>query len=191
MNICVFGSASKNIDKKFIEMGEHLGEELAKRGHKLVYGAGSTGMMGAVARGFKKGNGKILGIIPKFFEEKGYEGINYECDRFVYTQSMSERKMTMSNMCDAYIIVPGGIGTFEEFFEVLTLKQLNVHRKAIVVFDMDGYYKEMNQMMKAAIEKEFVRDECDKLYVTKKTEEEVINYLENYTEGDINWGILK
>jgi hypothetical protein len=73
MNICVFGSASKNIDKKFIEMGEKLGESLAKRGHKLVYGAGSTGMMGAVARGFKKGNGKVLGIIPKFFEEKGYE----------------------------------------------------------------------------------------------------------------------
>lgn len=191
MNICIFGSASNSIDPKFIKLGESLGESLAKKGHKLVYGAGSSGMMGAVARGFKNGGGKVLGVIPKFFEEKGYEGINYECDRFVYTQSMSERKALMSNMCDAYIVVPGGIGTFEEFFEVLTLKQLNVHRKAIVVYDMEGYYEDMNKMMQSAIEKEFVRDECEKLYVTKKTEEEVINYIEKYTPGDINWGILK
>ncbi len=191
MNICVFGSASKTIDDKFIEAGEHLGESLAKRGHKLVFGAGGQGMMGAVARGFKRAGGEVLGIIPKFFEEKGYESIFYESDRLVYTQSMSERKMTMSNMCDAYITVPGGIGTFEEFFEVLTLKQLGVHKKAIVVFDMNGYYKEMNAMMDAAIEKEFVKDECDKLYVTLSTEEEVINYIENYSEEGVNWAILK
>ncbi len=191
MNVCVFGSASDKIDAKFIEAGERLGENLAKRGHKLVFGAGAQGMMGAVARGFKKGDGKVLGIIPKFFEEKGYEGIFYESDRLVYTQSMSERKMTMSNMCDAYIIVPGGIGTFEEFFEVLTLKQLGVHRKAIVVFDMFGYYKEMNQMMDASIQKEFVKDECEKLYATFSTEEEVINYIENYSEEGVNWAILK
>ena len=191
MNVCVFGSASDKIDAKFIEAGERLGKNLAKRGHKLVFGAGAQGMMGAVARGFKKGDGKVLGIIPKFFEEKGYEGIFYESDRLVYTQSMSERKMTMSNMCDAYIIVPGGIGTFEEFFEVLTLKQLGVHRKAIVVFDMFGYYKEMNQMMDASIQKEFVKDECEKLYATFSTEEEVINYIENYSEEGVNWAILK
>lgn len=191
MNVCVFGSASDKINAKFIEAGERLGENLAKRGHKLVFGAGAQGMMGAVARGFKKGDGKVLGIIPKFFEEKGYEGIFYESDRLVYTQSMSERKMTMGNMCDAYIIVPGGIGTFEEFFEVLTLKQLGVHRKAIVVFDMLGYYKEMNQMMDAAIKKEFVKDECEKLYSTFSTEEEVINYIENYSEEGVNWAILK
>ena len=157
MNICVFGSASDNIDKSFLENGEKLGEFLAKRGHALVFGAGSQGMMGAVARGFKKGNGKVLGVIPKFFEEKGYEDIFYECDRLIYTQSMAERKMTMSGMCDAYIIVPGGIGTFEEFFEVLTLKQLGVHKKAIVVYDMNGYYDEMNKMMLEAIKKEFVK----------------------------------
>ncbi len=191
MNICVFGSASNKIDTKFIKAGESLGESLAKRGHKLVFGGGGQGMMGAVARGFKKGGGEVLGIIPKFFEEKGYEAIFYESDRLVYTQSMSERKMTMSHMCDAYITVPGGIGTFEEFFEVLTLKQLGVHKKAIVVFDMEGYYKEMNAMMEEAIKKEFVKDECEKLYVTLSTEEEVIKYLENYSEDGVNWAILK
>ncbi len=191
MNICIFGSASDKIDKKFLSAGEHLGEVLAKRGHKLVFGAGGQGMMGAVARGFKRGGGKVLGVIPKFFEEKGYEGIFYESDRLVYTQSMSERKMTMSNMCDAYITVPGGIGTFEEFFEVLTLKQLGVHRKAIVLFDMDGYYKELNAMMEEAVAKEFVKDECEKLYVTFDNEEEVINYIENYSENGVDWTILK
>lgn len=191
MNICVFGSASDNIDKRFLENGERLGEFLAKKGHALVFGAGSQGMMGAVARGFKKGNGKVLGVIPKFFEEKGYEGIFYECDRLIYTQSMAERKMTMSGMCDAYIIVPGGIGTFEEFFEVLTLKQLGVHKKAIVVYDMNGYYDEMNKMMLEAIKKEFVKDECDKLYVTLTEQESVLEYIENYSTGAVNWSLLK
>ena len=191
MNICIFGSASDKINPKFIEAGERLGETLANRGHSLVFGAGAQGMMGAVARGFKKGGGKVLGIIPKFFEEKGYEGIFYESDRLVYTQSMSERKMTMSNMCDAYIIVPGGIGTFEEFFEVLTLKQLGVHKKAIVVFDMLGYYKEMNKMMECAIKKEFVKDECEKLYVTFSVQEDVVGYLENYSENGVDWAMLK
>ena len=191
MNICVFGSASDNIDKSFLENGEKLGEFLAKRGHALVFGAGSQGMMGAVARGFKKGNGKVLGVIPKFFEEKGYEDIFYECDRLIYTQSMAERKMTMSGMCDAYIIVPGGIGTFEEFFEVLTLKQLGVHKKAIVVYDMNGYYDEMNKMMLEAIKKEFVKDECDKLYVTLKEQESVLEYIENYSTNHVNWSLLK
>lgn len=191
MNICVFGSASDNIDKSFLENGEKLGEFLAKKGHALVFGAGSQGMMGAVARGFKKGNGKVLGVIPKFFEEKGYEDIFYECDRLIYTQSMAERKMTMSGMCDAYIIVPGGIGTFEEFFEVLTLKQLGVHKKAIVVYDMNGYYDEMNKMMLEAIKKEFVKDECDKLYVTLKEQESVLEYIENYSTNHVNWSLLK
>ena len=191
MNICVFGSASDNIDKSFLENGERLGEFLAKKGHKLVFGAGSQGMMGAVARGFKKGNGKVLGVIPKFFEEKGYEDIFYECDRLIYTQSMAERKMTMSGMCDAYIIVPGGIGTFEEFFEVLTLKQLGVHKKAIVVYDMNGYYDEMNKMMLESIKKEFVKDECDKLYVTLNDQESVLEYIENYSTNHVNWSLLK
>ncbi len=191
MNICVFGSASDKIDKGFLAEGEALGEFLAKAGHKLVFGAGAQGMMGAVARGFKKGNGKVLGIIPKFFEEKGYEGIFYESDRLVFTQSMAERKMTMGNMCDAFVVVPGGIGTFEEFFEVLTLKQLGVHRKAIAVLDMQGYYEDMNKMMQEAIKKEFVKDECDKLYKTFTDKEEMLKYLESYSDSDVDWSMLK
>ncbi len=191
MNICIFGSASDAIDEKIIKAGEHLGKTLAERGHNLVFGAGAGGMMGAVARGFKQGGGKVLGIIPKFFEEKGYEGIFYESDRLVFTQSMAERKMTMSNMCDAYITVPGGIGTFEEFFEVLTLKQLGVHKKAIVLYDIEGYYKELTAMMNEAFNKQFVKKECKKLYQTVSTEEEVVKYIENYCDDDLNWCMLK
>ena len=191
MNICIFGSASDAIDEKIIKAGEQLGKTLAERGHNLVFGAGASGMMGAVARGFKKGGGKVLGIIPKFFEEKGYEGIFYDSDRLVFTQSMAERKMTMSNMCDAYITVPGGIGTFEEFFEVLTLKQLGVHKKAIVLYDIQGYYKELTAMMEQAFNKKFVKKECEKLYQTVSTEEEVVKYIENYCDEDLNWSMLK
>lgn len=191
MNICVFGSATDAIDKKYIVEGEKLGKRLAQRGHNLVFGAGSEGLMGAVSRGVRECGGKILGVIPRFFEEKGYEAIEFDCDRLIRTQSMAERKATMGNLCDAFIVAPGGIGTFEEFFEILTLKQLGVHKKAIAVLDTDGYYKELNQMFESAIQKKFVRENCEKLYHTFKDVEELLDYLENYSTKDVNWSLLK
>lgn len=191
MDICVFGSASDSIEKKYIEAGELLGERLGERGHNLVFGGGSAGLMGAVARGIRKGKGKILGVIPKFFEEKGYESIDYTCDKLIRTQTMAERKATMSGACDGYIVTPGGIGTFEEFFEVLTLKQLGVHKKPIVIFDVDGYYEDINRAFLSAMEKSFVRENCAKLYKTFSKVEEVIDYLENYSKEKQEWSLLK
>ena len=120
MKICVFGAASAHIDDIYVKKIEELGEMLAKRGHSLVFGAGATGLMGAAARGFKRGGGYIHGIIPEFFREEGVEIIYDDCDKMTYTKTMSERKQKMEDDCDAFIIAPGGIGTFEEFFEVLT-----------------------------------------------------------------------
>ena len=117
MNICVYGASSNQIDKDFIKAGELLGEEIAKRGHTLIFGAGANGLMGAAARGAASQNGKIIGIAPKFFNA---DGVLYEkCTELIMTGTMRERKQTMEDMSEAFVMVPGGIGTLEEFFEIL------------------------------------------------------------------------
>ena len=97
----------------------------------------------------------------------------------------------MEDGCDAFIIVPGGIGTFEEFFEVLTLKQLGRHKKAIAVYNIAGYYDGLDKMFDGIIDKKFVNDECRKLYKTLGSAEEVINYVENYSADNLDWDLLK
>ncbi|MBO5784143.1 MAG: TIGR00730 family Rossman fold protein, partial [Clostridia bacterium] len=124
MKCCIFGAASPLIDQKYIEKTEDLGRFLAKNGHSLVFGAGANGLMGAAARGFSEEKGEIVGVIPHFFRDENIEEIFEDCTEIVYTETMQERKFTMEELADCFIIVPGGIGTFEVFFEVLTLKQL-------------------------------------------------------------------
>ncbi len=191
MKICVYGASSPRIDQSFISAVEVLGEKLAKKGHDLVYGCGSSGLMGAAARGFKKGGGKVHGVIPKFFEENGYESIYYDADKITRTDTMAERKAIMENECDVFIIAPGGIGTFEELFQALTLKQLGRHKKAMVLFNVNGYYDHIRELLDMAIEKNFVSKECNKLYEICDTDQEVIDYIEKYDGKVPSWEDLK
>ena len=191
MKICIFGAASNKIDKKYIDDCYELAKTLAKRGHELVFGAGGEGLMGAAARGFKDGGAKIHGVIPYFFEENGYEAIFKGCDELTRTDTMAERKKIMEDNADAFIIVAGGIGTFEEFFEVLTLKQLGRHKKAIAVYNPYGYYDELNAYLEKTIAQKFVNEECRALYKTLDSQEELIAYIENYTADGISWDLLK
>ena len=191
MRVCVYGAASAKIDKKFLDEGFRLGKLLGERGHNLVFGAGSDGMMGAVARGFKTAGAHIHGVIPKFFEENGYEAIYYECDQLTYTETMAERKTIMEDECEAFIITPGGIGTYEEFFQVLTLKQLGRHKKAIALLNTDGYYNPIKDLLKNGMQNQFINDECEKLCVFLDTPEQVAEYIENYSPNDICWNCLK
>lgn len=179
MVICVFGAAAPNIDEIYIKKVEQLGEEMANRGHDLIFGAGTHGLMGAAARGFKKGGGKITGVIPNFFKEETIEVIYTECDEIIYTQTMRERKQTMEDGCDAFVIVPGGIGTFEEFYEVLTLKQLGRHSKPIAIYNIDGFYDDMMNAMEKAAQKGFIRESCRQIYYCSDNLEDIIDYVEN------------
>ena len=135
MKICVFGAASSLIDPAYIEKVEELGREMVKRGHSLVFGGGARGLMGAVARGVRAEGGYIFGVIPKFFEEEDVEVAFRQCDELIKPDTMRERKQLMEDNADAFIIVPGGIGTFEEFYEILTLKQLCRHNKPIAIYN--------------------------------------------------------
>ena len=178
MRICVFGAASPTIEQAYIEKVERLGAELVQRGHSLVFGGGANGLMGATARGVRSQGGYILGIVPEFFEDESIEHLYHECDKLIETKTMRERKQLMEDNADAFIIVPGGIGTFEEFFEILTLKQLCRHDKPIAIYNILGYYDEILLALEAATQKGFIRGGCKELLFVSEDLSELFTYVE-------------
>ena len=179
MKIAIYGAASNKIDEIYLQKVEELGRQMVLHGHSLVFGGGSTGLMGAAARGVYEKGGKILGIAPTFF--KSVDGALFEhCDEVIYTESMRERKFLLEEHADAFIITPGGVGTFEEFFEAFTLKQLSLHNKPMIIYNIDGYYNTMKQMIEEAIEKKFMNPGNRELYVFIDEVDEIFKYLDNY-----------
>lgn len=191
MRICVYGAASPTIDPEYIRQTEILGEEMAKRGHSLVFGGGANGLMGAAARGVKKGGGSILGVIPKFFENETIEAIYDKCDELLTPNTMRERKQLMEDNSDAFIITPGGIGTYEEFFEILTLKQLCRHNKPIAIFNIMGYYDGLNEVMNQAMQKNFIRENCSTLFRITDNLDELLEYIETPVDDTLTVKQLK
>ena len=155
--VCVYAAASEKIDKKYIEEVERLGCELAKKDYGLVYGAGSTGLMGAIARGMSKGKGDILGVSPHFMHK--IEALYDDCTKLVKTSSMAERKNIMENEANAFIIAPGGIGTLDEFFQILTLRKLKRHSKEIILFNFEGFYDSVISLLREYKDKAFVSED--------------------------------
>ncbi len=184
MNICVYGASSNIIDKVYIEATEDLGLKLAKRGHSLVFGAGAEGVMGASARGAEKACGKIIGIAPGFFNVDGM--IFENCTELIRPETMRERKKMLEEMSDAFIMAPGGIGTFDEFFEIITLKQLSRHTKAIAIFNVNNYFDDLLAMMEKGIREEFIKEECRELYRVFDNADEMLDYIENYVAVDMD-----
>ena len=182
MKICVYGASSASTEKSYIKEVEELGREIGRRGDSLIFGGGADGLMGAAARGVHETGGKILGIAPKFFN---VDGVLFEnCTEFAWTNTMHERKKMMEDTSDAFIITPGGIGTFEEFFEALTLKQLGRHNKPIVIFNINGYYDKLTEFMRNAMDNNFLFDDCFSLYKMCGSVSEIFEYIDGYkTEG--------
>ncbi len=184
MNICVYGASSKTIDAQFTDAGHALGYLLAQHGYGLVFGGGDNGMMGAVARGAHDGGGRIIGIAPRFFN---VDGVLYpHCDELIYTETMRERKQKMEDLSDAFIVSPGGIGTFEEFFEILTLKQLGRTKKPLVILNTAGYYDDMLNMMRHTVESNFMSAQTFDLIAVVNTPEQAIDYIEHYVEQEVD-----
>lgn len=180
MNVCIYGAASAEIDNSYIEIVEKVSETLARRGHNLIFGAGGDGLMGAAARGFKKGGGRVAGVAPTFFRDATIEELYDNCDNIIYTDSMGVRKSVMEMNADAFIVAPGGIGTFDEFFQVLTLKQLHQINKPIALFNIHGYYYSIEALMHNGAEEKFLRSDCLSLYksFTENEIDEMIKYIE-------------
>ena len=188
MNICVFGAASNKIAPVYIEEMEKLGLEIGKRGHNLVFGAGGCGVMGATARGVVRGGGKVYGVIPEFFRDENIEEIFDGCTELIFTKTMHERKKTMEDLADAFIIAPGGIGTMEEFFEVLTHKQLARHSKPIAIFNLEGFFDLLERFTYSIMNKRFIKSNCDLLYLTFTDPDELFDYVE-HLEGSFGMSV--
>lgn len=178
MNICVYGASSALLEDIYYKKTEELGREIGRRGHGLVFGGGATGMMGAAARGADVENGYILGIAPRFFEKPG---VFYEnCSEFIFTETMRERKQLLEDRSDAVIVTPGGIGTYEEFFEILTLKSLGRIDRPIVIYNINGYYDRMKELLEYTAEQKFMEKSNLALCCFMDEPAKILDYIEQY-----------
>lgn len=175
MRICLYGSGSRKIDEIYTDVAYELGTLIAQKGHTLVFGGGNTGMMGACAHGVHDNNGKSIGIAPEWIGN--FEPICQDCSEFIYVDTMDERKNKFVENSDAFIISPGGIGTLDEFFEIMTLRKLKRHNKEIVIFNINGFYDTMIKMIDEMSEKGFLYKQTELFKVTDNVEE-IFEYLE-------------
>lgn len=175
MNICLYGSGSRKIDKTYTDEAYRLGCEIAKKGHKLVFGGGDTGMMGACARGVHDNGGESLGIAPEWIND--FEPLCENCSEFIYVNTMDERKKKFEENSDAFIISPGGIGTLDEFFEIVTLKKLRQTDCEIIIFNIEGFYDKMIEMIDEMGEKGFLYKQ-EEIFKTANSIEEIFEYLD-------------
>ncbi len=176
MNITLYGAASDRIDRAYIEGVETLGRVMARRGHTLVFGAGATGLMGAAARGMHAEGGHIIGITPHFMHE--LEPVSAKCTELIGTETMAERKTLMESKADAFLIVPGGVGTYDEFFQILTLRVLGRHEKPIVLYNIGGFWNSMVAVIREGVEKGFIAPEALEDFCVCDSAEEVFDRLE-------------
>jgi len=191
MKIAVYGAASSLINDSYKNIGVELGRQMVERGHSLVFGGGANGMMGAVAKGVYEKGGYILGVVPQFFHEASPEISFKNCSEYIYTDTMRERKRQMEENCDAFIISPGGIGTLDEFFEILTLKQLGRHNKAIALLNINGFFDELATSLYKMVKEEFITSDCAELCEVFTDIDEMLNYIEAYDPKDIDLSKVK
>lgn len=189
MQICLYGASSTTLAQSYLDAVYALGAEMAARGHSLVYGGGAQGVMGAAARGVRENGGEVLGVAPDFFN---VDGILYDgCTQFIYTKTMRQRKQIMEERAEAFVLAPGGIGSFEEFFEILTLKQLGRHNKPIAVLNTNGYYEPMQEMMKHMVRQNFAKPACLEIYRLFDCGGALLDYLEGYDPEAVDVRHLK
>lgn len=189
MNICIYGASSNIIDSSYIQNGEKIGKEIAERQHTVVFGGGACGMMGAIARGADSKKGKIIGISPSFFN---VDGVLYDnCTEMIYTDTMSQRKQLLEDKADAFLVTPGGLGTFDEFFETITLKQLDRHQKPIAIFNINGYFDSLIELLICAVDGKFMTKENMNLFFVSDDAQEILDYFESYDQNSTEIQKLK
>ena len=155
--ICVFCASSSGADPLFVDSARAFGELLARSGRRVVYGGGNTGLMGALAEGVLSARGEIIGVMPRHLVER--EVAHYGLTRLHTVSSMHERKAMLAEMADAFVALPGGLGTLEEFTEIWTWGQLGLHRKPYGLLNVVGFYKPLLDFLDHALAQGFVRPE--------------------------------
>lgn len=176
--VTVFCGSSDVVADKYYAAARELGEKLARRGRRLVYGGGSVGLMGVLARAVLDGGGHVTGVIPKTLLELGVgeRGVS----ELIVTDGLRDRKAIMDERGDAFVALPGGLGTLEEVLEVMTLKQLGYHVKAIAVLDLDGYFDPLWAQVQRGIDLGFIKAEYLDLWYPAPDVDALLRYLDAY-----------
>ncbi len=177
-SICVFCGSSAGNDPALLLSAETLGRTLVSRGYGLVYGGASIGLMGRVADTVLGAGGRVIGVMPDFLATKE---IAHRClTELKITRSMHERKDTMASLADGFIALPGGFGTLEEFFEVLTWAQIGLHAKPCGLLNVNGYYDSLLRFLDTAIERGLLRAENRELILVASEPNSLLDQMEAY-----------
>lgn len=173
--LCVYCGSSDSIDPDIKEAAMHLGEKIANHGIELVYGGSSLGIMGAIANSVMEHGGCVTGVIPTglFKKEVAHQGIT----RLITVRNMHERKSTMADLADAFLALPGGFGTLEELFEIITWNQIGIFSKPVALFNHKGFYNPLIQMIKNASDSGFISRKNRELLQVAETLEQCIRFI--------------
>jgi len=177
-SVTVFCGSSDAVEEKYFAAARELGEKLARRGWRLVYGGGSVGLMGVLSRAVLAQGGHVTGVIPKALLDLGVG--NRDASELIVTDGLRDRKAIMDERGDAFIALPGGLGTLEEVLEVLTLKQLGYHTKPVAVLDLGGFYEPLWSQVQRGIDTGFIKPEFMDLWYPAPDVDALLRYLDAY-----------
>lgn len=187
--IAVFCGSSFGNEKNYELQAFLLGKVIANKNIDLVYGGAKVGLMGAVADGVLSENGNVFGVLPRFLmsKEVAHDGLT----ELIIVESMHERKTRMNELSDGVIALPGGFGTLEEFFEMLTWGQLGLHKKPIGILNVDGFYDLLLQFIQKMVDSGFLKEINQKMILVSDDAEELLKKMENYTAPEVKKWIKK
>jgi len=176
--ICVYCGSADNLNPDYLASARRMGELIARRNMHLVFGAGATGLMGAVADGALEAGGEVTGIIPEYFNTP--QLAHGQLTHLEVVATIHQRKARMAELADAFIALPGGYGTFEEFFEILTWAQIGLHQKPIGLLNVRNYFDPMIKMIEHARAEGFIYNEHRSLFVYANQPDELLTALEEF-----------
>lgn len=176
--ITVFCGSSFGTDKIYKEQAALLGQTLAKQNIELVYGGANVGLMGAVADGSLNEGGKVIGVLPDFLRSK--EIAHTGLTELILVESMHERKTKMNDLCDGVIALPGGFGTLDELFEMITWAQLGLHKKPIAILNINGFYDSLIELIQTMTDKGLLKEANQKMLLVSDNIEDLLDKMKNY-----------
>ncbi len=188
-SITVFCGSSSGSDEKYKRQATLLGQTLAKHNIQLIYGGANVGLMGAVADGALNSGGKVIGVLPHFLQSK--EIAHKQLTELILVETMHERKTRMNDLCDGVIVLPGGYGTLEEFFEMITWAQLGLHQKPIAVLNIDGFYNDLIKLVQTMADKGFLKQVNRDMLLISDNIDELLNMMKNYEAPTVGKWISK
>jgi uncharacterized protein (TIGR00730 family) len=181
--ICVFCGSSEGNDSEIYQAALSLGKAFVENNITLVYGAAKIGIMGAVAKSVLEGNGTVVGIIPGFLKKK--EVVHLGLTELITTKNMHERKMKMQELSDGFIALPGGFGTLEELFEIITWLQLGLHSKPIGLLNTNGFYDDLIKLIENMVKKKFVSSENYQLLLVDTQIDSLLEKMRRFNQPDL------